>query len=258
MTPLDEAHGRMTAAPDDDIARMRFLERLADAELFLLLEGEPQGEVVTPQIYETQGETLVLVFDREARLAEFVGAVAPSATLSGRVLAEMLAAQGLGLVLNPEVAPSSYVLDAAGVRWLHDTLSNGPEEHEDRFAEINAPMGLPEVLLSALDQKLAMAEGMAQAAFLVGTKDANGRVGHLLGFLGALPAAEGALARAASEALTFSGIEAGTLDVCFFDGNHPMAERLARVGLRFDLPQPQAPIAASAPGRDPEKPPILK
>lgn len=258
MTALDEMHARMAADPDDDVARMRFLERLADAELFLLLEGEAAGDVVTPQIYETQGEKLVLVFDREERLSEFVGAAAPNATLSGRLLAGMLAEQELGLALNPEVAPSTYVLNAAGVKWLHETLSNGPQEHVDSFAEISAPSGLPEALLMALDQKLALAEGLAQAAFLVGTKDAVGRMGHLLGFLGALPEAEGALARAASEALTFSGVEAGSLDVGFFDGNHPMAERLARVGLRFDLPQTQTPLASTAPGRDPDKPPILK
>ncbi|MEO0865181.1 MAG: SseB family protein, partial [Pseudomonadota bacterium] len=59
--------------------------------------------------------------------------------------------------------------------------------------------------------------------------------------------------------LTFSGIEAGALDVGFFDGADPVTERLARVGLRFDLPQP-APATAgpAAPGMDPAHPPRLR
>ena len=36
-TPLDAAHAAMEAAPEDDAARLRFYERLADSELFLLL-----------------------------------------------------------------------------------------------------------------------------------------------------------------------------------------------------------------------------
>ena len=40
-TPLDLAHAATEAAPQDDAARLRFYERLADGELFLLLEAEP-------------------------------------------------------------------------------------------------------------------------------------------------------------------------------------------------------------------------
>ncbi len=50
------------------------------------------------------------------------------------------------------------------------------------------------------------------------------------------------------------------MDVAFFDATDAMTERLARVGLRFDLPQP-APVSAPqvvAPGSDPAKPPRLR
>ena len=43
MTPLDMAHALMDAAPEDDAARLRFYERVADGELFLLLETEVEG-----------------------------------------------------------------------------------------------------------------------------------------------------------------------------------------------------------------------
>ena len=90
-------------------------------------------------------------------------------------------------------------------------------------------------------------------------KYTGGITGHLLGFVGALPDAQGALAQAAGEALTFSGIEAGAMDVGFFDANDPITPRLARVGLRFDLPQPAIvdQVEFGAPGSDPAKPPKL-
>ena len=87
----------------------------------------------------------------------------------------------------------------------------------------------------------------------------GGGRGHLLAFIGAIPRAQDALVRAASEALTFSGIEAGAMDVGFFDATDPIAARLDRVGLRFDLPQPETlQSTRAAPGSDPEKPPNLK
>ena len=72
--------------------------------------------------------------------------------------------------------------------------------------------------------------------------------------------AQGPLARAASEALVFSGIEAGEIDVTFLKGDGIAAAAMAKVGLRFDLPEPPkepAQIPGSAPGTDPAKPPRL-
>lgn len=100
---------------------------------------------------------------------------------------------------------------------------------------------------------------MAEAAFLAGTKSEDGGAGHLLGFVGAVEGAEPALAKAASEALTFSGIEAGAMDVGFFGPHDPAAAALARVGLKFDLPQPEQRVVQQiTPGSDPDKPPVLK
>ena len=95
---------------------------------------------------------------------------------------------------------------------------------------------------------------------MVGVSYEQGGHGHLLAFIDARPGAQGALAQAANEALTFSGIEAGSIDVGFFDSTDPLVGSLAGCGLRFDLPAPvQAQnIAASAPGMDRDKPPLLR
>jgi hypothetical protein len=102
--------------------------------------------------------------------------------------------------------------------------------------------------------------GLAQAAFLVGVTYENGAKGHMLGFIEAIPQAQHALTQAATEALTFSGIEAGAMDIAFFRQVDRILPKLERYGLRFDLPQMQqsVPQERSAPGMDPEKPPRLK
>lgn len=259
LTLLDAAHDAMQATPDDDALRLAFYERLGDGELFLLLEEEAEGEVITPQTFDIETGKIVLVFDRQERLTAFTGQASPYAALSGRVVSQLLAGQGLGLGLNLEVAPSSFLMDADGVNWLAETLGHSPNEIEAKIDEVSAPKGLPETLITAIDTKLASATGLALSAYLVGVTYTGGGSGHMLGFVGALPNAEGALAQAAGEALTFSGIDAGAMDVGFFDAKDPITPRLARVGLRFDLPQPAdvQQFEMPAPGSDPAKPPIL-
>ena len=254
-TALDRAHASMG---QDDAKRLAFFERVADSELFLLLQKEAEGDQLSPEVFDLGDAKYVLVFDREDRLASFVGRPAPYAALSGRVITQMLAGQGVGLGINLDVAPSSTLLPADAISWLSETLAHAPDEVEARPVEVAAPAGLPESLITALDTKLAMAVGLARIAYLVAVEYEGGAKSHMLAIIGAAAGAESALAKAVGEALTFSGVEAGALDVAFFAPSDPMAARLARVGLRFDLPQPEEPMTRSAPGSDPEKPPILR
>lgn len=257
-TEIDRTYAAMMADEGDDVARLRFHECLADCELFLLLVDEPQGDTIEPHVFGVEDAQFAVVFDTEARLAAFAGAVAPYAGMPGRVLAGMLAGQGIGLALNPEVAPSSTLIAPEAVDWLVATLSGGPVETRARIKEVFSPKGLPEILLQSLDRKLATAGGAAQAAYLVQVAYDDATRGHLLAIVGAAPEAEAPLARAVSEALVFSGIDAGMLDVVFVAGGDPLMASLARVGLRFDLPAPPVPQAPSAPGMDPDKPPKLR
>ena len=258
MTDLDIAHAAMDAAPDDDTKRLQFYERLADTELFLLLGAEAEGDQINPELFEIEDQKYVLIFDREDRLAQFVGREAPYAGLSGRVLCGMLAAQNIGFALNLDVAPSAMLIPAEAVDWLHATLGNTPEEAAARLSEVSAPRGLPEAVVLGLDRKLAIAAGLAQTAYLAAATYDDGTKGHVLAFIDAVPGAQDALAQAAGEALTFSGIEAGTMDVLFARGDDQLTDHLSRVGLRFDLPALHEPKAPSAPGMDPDKPPKLR
>lgn len=265
ITPLDAAHAAMDAAPHDDALRLRFFERLVDAELFLLLDEAADAEdpdFAAPRLFDTPEGAFMLAFDREYRLAAFAGAGAPYAALSGRSLIGELAGQGVSLGLNLDVAPSAMLLPPAAVDWLAETLANRPAETEARITAIAPPKGLPPEVLTALDTKLATAMGLAQAAFLVAATYDSGARNHLLAFLGTLPGAEPALTDAVAEALTFTGLDAAALDVIFPAADSPLIPALARRGLRFDLPQPvaRAPGAApgSNPGADPARPPKLR
>ncbi|SMX44871.1 SseB family protein [Octadecabacter ascidiaceicola] len=259
VTEIDRAHAAMVADEADDIARLRFYERLAESELFMLLEGEAEGDQISPAMFEVEGQEFVLIFDREERMVDFYGKdIAPYAALSGRGMAQMLTGQRIGMALNMGVAPSAMLVPADAVDWLAQTLGNDPEEVDGQITELTAPKGLPEVLLEALDRKLATAAGLAVEAYLCGvTYDGGGR-GHMLAFVGTVEGAEGALTAAVNEALVFSGIDAGMLDVAHLEGDDPVSERVAKVGLRFDLPSPQMPSQPGAnPGMDPNKPPKL-
>ncbi|MEM6578932.1 MAG: SseB family protein [Pseudomonadota bacterium] len=257
-TPLDRVHAAMEAE-DTDAARLRFYETLAVAELFLLLEAEAEGDDVVPQAFEVDGQAFVLVFDTERRLSSFAGTAADYVALSGRALVEMLADQSLGLGLNLEAAPSAMLLPPEAVTWLAQTLADAPEEVEAQAREFHPPKGLPEAFLEALDARLAATEGLADQAYLVGVTYDTGAKGHLLGFVGAMPGTEDALARSVSEVLLFSGLEAAMLDVGFFRSDDQVAARMALVGLRFDLPKVDLNITpGAAPGMDPDKPPKLR
>lgn len=258
-TDLDRAHQGFDT---DDAVRLRFFAALADAELFVLLDEEPKGEDISPRLFAIDGGQVVLAFDTQERMAEFAKDVVPYVALPGRIVAQLLAGAGLGLGLNLDVAPSSTLLPPDALQWLVETLEqNDPGTLEARIAEILPPRTVPEVLLMGLAERLSRAGDLAEAALLAEVRYAQGGSGHLLAIVGADPRAHPALARAASEALTFSGIDAGFLDVGFFDVAAPLVARLEKVAYAFELPQEQAPenvqIPGAAPGMDPNKPPRL-
>ncbi len=257
VTLLDAAHAAVSADPENEALRLRFYERLADGEMILLLERETTGAAVEPRIFDVEGGPVVLVFDREERLAAFTGGIAPYAALPGRVIAGMLKGQGIGLGVNLGVAPSSMLLPAEAMDWLAMALEGGPEAAEAVPERFVAP-GVPEALVASLDAKLAKAGGVARAAVLAGVVYQGGRRGHMLAFVDAAPGAEVALAGAVREALVFSGLEAGELDVAFLTEGEAAVAAMGRVGLRFDLPVPEQPQGPGAPGMDPARPPKLR
>lgn len=263
-TRLDQAYAAMQADLEDDAARLEFYERLADGELFLLLKSEVTGDHLDPEVLDLSGDEdlppdqYVLAFDREDRLATFAEGPAPYAALPGRVIAAMMTGSGLGLGVNLG-APSSILIPPAAVDWLAETLGPTPEEVEGQVQSLSAPIDLPERLLKSFSEKLVTAAGIADHATLVRATYDDGSTGLVLAFADCVDGAQPALARAAQEAMTFSGTET-RLDVGFFVTGDEALARIDRVGIRFDIPKPtptESPVR-KAPGSDPDKPPILK
>lgn len=260
-TPLDIVHDRMQTAPEDENARLAFYEVLAVAELFVLLDGEPRGDDISPSTIEHEGVRYVLVFDTEDRLLRFTERATEHAAMAGRRLAQLLAGEGAGLALNLDVAPSAILIPPEAMAWLAETAGHMPRPIEARPVRLDTPVALPESLVAALDHRLRQAAGRASAALLCSVSYDDGQQGHLLAFTGASRAAQDGLARLVAEAVALSGLEQGTLDVLFLDPADPVAARMARVSLRFDLrapPEPPEPDPAAPPGSDPDRPPVLR
>lgn len=257
-TPLDAAHRAMEAEPDDPQPRLRFYERVLDAELHVLLETEAEEDRLRPRVFDLEAGRYVLAFDRDARLAAFLDAPAPYAALAGRRLAALLAGQGIGIALNPGVAPSEYLLPAEAVDWLAGTAEARGEVAAARARGIGPPRGADAGLIAALDSKLAAMAGRIEAAWLAELRLEDRTRRLALAVAGAPEAAERAVAVAIAEAVRFSGTEDG-LDVTFVGAEGPARAAFERVGLRFELPKPPAPPEhPQPPGTDPERPPILR
>lgn len=259
QTPLDLAHAAMEVAPEDTGARLRFYATLADSELILLLDGEPEGDApITPSVYDLDGGRYVMAFDSEDRLAAFAGAPAPYAALPGRVIATQLAGQGIGIGLNLGVAASAFLMPVEAAEWLADTLATArPAGTVDATVPEPSAPSLPDALIASLKDKIARLAGHADRALILGA----GAGRNLLAFVAARPGAEDALAKAVAEARVFSGVDV-PLDVAFLAPDDRRLARLEAVAEVIAVPSAPRPdlrqVPGAAPGMDPDRPPKLR
>ena len=79
MTRLDDAHAAMMRDENNDAARLNFYSQLADTDLFVMLDGDADTDIVQPRLFDLDEGPIVLAFDLEERLAAFVGGPAPYA-----------------------------------------------------------------------------------------------------------------------------------------------------------------------------------
>lgn len=261
-TALDLAFAAMEAEPDDDAARLRFHALLADSELIVLLQPDLPDDTVTPLIFDLEAGQFLMAFDTEERLAAFTDAPSGYAALPGRVIVDRLAGQGIGIGLNLGVAPSSFLMGPDAVDWLAATLTQLPGTTEAAITALQKPVAVPGIVLAALATRLTAMSGLASGAALASVTYADGRRGHLLTLRDALPESQAGLAKAIGEALTFSGVEAGEIDVAFVATGDTLDRRITVAGMAFDIPAPTAaptnPVPPTGPGMDSTKPPRLR
>ncbi|MCW1919529.1 SseB family protein [Rhodobacter sp. KR11] len=254
---LDAAHQAMDNGGEAEA--LAFWRAFADAELFLVLEEEGIGATITPRTFDLSSGPLLLVFDSEERLGTLSDTPVPYAALPGRVIAAQLAGQGLGLGLNLGTgAASETILPPASVDWLADMLSQAaPQQAQGRIKALAAPR-LGQGLAGTLSTLLPPGSLAALAAVEYDT----GARGHALAVAGLEPSREEGFARAVTEVLAFSGLDAASLDVFFVAADADILRRMAEAGQGFAGPAPvEAPGQArssTAPGMDPENPPKLR
>jgi hypothetical protein len=255
MTELDQRYAALLTGGDAE--GMAFYRALADAELFILLEAEAEGDVMTPRVFDLEGGPVLLAFDSEERLAGFSDQVLPYAALPGRVVAAQMVGQGLSLGLNlGSGAASEVILPPEALDWLMVMLDQAaPQALEVRVTAFEAP-SVPGAVLGTLAGALV---GVARA-YVVGVRYDGGRRGQMLVLTGVEAAAEGKVLRAVTEALAFSGLDASALDTVFRDAGDALLARLAGVALVLEgeVAAEVVPEVPSGPGMDPGRPPILK
>lgn len=260
-TAIDAAFHASQAEPDDNGLYLRLLERIMDAELFLLLAEEPEQDHIEPHLFEMEEGQFLLAFDRGERLAEFLDSPSPYIALPGRRLVEMVAGQSVGLALNLGVAPSEMLLPPEAVNWMAEIGSGAPDVHEARLTGIAMPRHLPSGLMAALDPKLAAMASVIDEAHLVEAEFSDEDHALLLVLFGVPEIARRDVASAIGEAVRFSGVDHARLDVTFLDSDAPSRSQIEAVSVRIELPEahsaaPDEPPAA--PGSDPDKPPRLR
>ncbi|MGM0584765.1 MAG: SseB family protein [Pseudomonadota bacterium] len=268
-TALDRA---LTVA-GGNAADGRAVDALLNAELRLLLEAPPEETRIRPRILLLEAGPTALAFDTDARLAAFTEK-ADYVALRGRVLAELLAAQGLNLAVNPGVAASEVFHDAGALAWMAQVSAAKAETSHARIETLGPPASASEALVTALAARLADLAPLLADAWLVEAGHADGATrlllalreaesAHMTGKRALDAAAEArrrALALAVSSSARLAQPEGPELDAIFVAEGDPALAAARRFGLGFDLPAPPAPEAATpdAPGMDPDRPPILR
>ncbi len=248
-TPLDRA-ALQVAAEGSDAAWRLLLSRVSATDLFLLLEAEAEGDQVRPVVTDPGSGPVALAFDREARLAEMAGG-APYAAVPGGDLAALLAAQSVGLCLNLGT-PGEIVVSADQLGWIVGAIGEGPSDAPDPVA-LEAPFAADADLLEAIGQAVAPFGTAAGQVYLASLRRSDGTAGYVLASVGAEDEARPVLAGAFETAVRLAGV--ADADIAFAEAGSALAERLARVGVRFDAEEK---AASKGPGLDPERPPILR
>ena len=254
MTPLDA----LCAVPFHDLpdaARARVLNRLADTEIFIALDRDPEGDQIPLRLFDLPAGRMAIAADAEDRLAEFFAGPVAHAALPGRALAAMLAPEGIALMVNPG-APSEMLLDPATLGWLAQALQAAPAEDQAGPARLSAPA--PEMvaaLAEPLAARLTDMVGLAEGAALVAAEWQTGARGHLIVLSGVAEPHRPLIAKALAELIAFLPPLPQPCDVAF-DLTVPEGALLLR--LETVTPAPAPKTGPRPPGSDPDKPPILR
>ena len=181
----------------------------------MLLE-ERLEDTLSPKIQDIDGKPFFLAFDTEARLANFCPCVAQYVAINGRVLAEVLSGQEVGLALNLNVAGSEILLPFFAMNWLSEVIAKSPEVYHALPKVFFTIDQKAEGILVALSQKLAPSSLLAKDFLLTGVEYDDKSRGILLAIIEAAESTQKVFVKAAHEAILFSVLNKSTSTFLFF------------------------------------------
>lgn len=261
-TALDRA---WAAAEAGEGAMARYYDVFAATEFFLMVEPETlEGDgPPRPVLFEVEGVATALIFDTEARLADFAEGAAAHLTLSGRAVAEMFAGKGAQLGVNLGDAPSATILPAEAVDWAAAAFRQPIEQDAEAGLALTVPRGASPHVFAALDAKLAGLGAEVAEAWLCGLGGAGatakrGEEPLILCLRLRAAFAESGVVAALAETARFAGGDRPAFDIAVLAEGDPRLAQARRVGLGFEPAAPSEPKAPKIPGGDPEEPPILR
>jgi len=250
-TPLDLAFERARNDPEETAG---FYDALFAATVFLPIdraydddgnESEAAASSIEPIFYEVEDAPTILIFDTEERLAIWTDEPIDYVGLTGRQLFEMFDG-GQQVALNIGVAPSSIVIPAEMVTWLHERAAEAGESDEipvGTALEVTAPPHLDTEVIARIAARIAgLRREIDEAVFFSLGTDAGQDEAERRVVLGVAVSQQGLRdAEAVAEALAetargaFDGMR--PVEVALLSANSPLMEKARSVGLNLPVVQ---------------------
>ncbi|MGB0411755.1 MAG: hypothetical protein ACPGFA_09225 [Pikeienuella sp.] len=238
-TPLDRAWSLATDETAGEGGMARFYDVFAATELFLLIDpasldggAATGGRAPQPILFPVDEIDTALVFDTEARLADFMEDGAAHLTLSGRAVIEMFAGKNVQLGVNLGDAPSATILPTEAIEWASSALRQPIEAELDKSVTLTLPRGVLPTLLTALDAKLAGMGAVVAEAWLCGTGGGRRSEGLILCLVMRVAGAEHAAVAALAETARFAGGDKAAFDIAVLASEAPCALAHSWLGVR--------------------------
>ena len=255
MSRMDKTYAHMLASPESDTAGLRFYEAFCDTNLSVLVNAD-----LSMQVFETSQGKIILAFDTEERVAEFVDQPTEFIKMPGRELVTQLRGTDTGIGLNLNVAPTSQILTPEILAWISELLSVDSTLLVDQVAGFSADCQLSAEDRTALTDRLANFAGRVEAAYLCGVTYTDGAMADALFIVDCDPTIEADLFTAMIETQKFAKEDVADLAIKFISSSSPALLEIRRHGDELHLPKPIVTPAfqPTAPGMDPDKPPKLR
>ena len=255
QTRMDRAYQHMQSLPDNDTAGLRFYETFSDANLSVLINAD-----LSMQVFETSQGKIVLAFDTDDRMAEFVSEPTEFMKIPGRELVMRLLGTDTGVGLNLNVAPTSQILTPEILVWLSDLLSVDSTLLQDQAVGFTANCQSSSDDIAAISSRLENFAGRVSAAYMCGISYSDGVTADALIVVDCDPSVEADLFTAVIETQKFAENNATDLAIKFITSSNPTLSEIRRIGQEIHIPKtiPSHPAQPKPPGMDPDKPPILR